>query len=109
MAHGYGLFTVPTRESDDIRRPRVARACVEAFNPTTHADALARALFGETNAWGRLPYTIYPEVVRSGDDDVARKDGSSESSLGVTPPCTIDLPRGVRRADRARRLQHVGV
>lgn len=36
-------------------------AIVEAFYPGVRGgEALAESIFGETNAWGRLPYTIYP-------------------------------------------------
>ena len=36
-------------------------AIVEAFYPGKEgALALANSLFGKSNRWGRLPYTIYP-------------------------------------------------
>eukprot|EP00750_Incisomonas_marina_P017818 INCI2497.1.p1 GENE.INCI2497.1~~INCI2497.1.p1 ORF type:complete len:577 (+),score=81.36 INCI2497.1:1065-2795(+) len=35
-------------------------AVVEAFYPGKEgADAIAQAIFGNTNSWGRLPYTVY--------------------------------------------------
>lgn len=43
----------------DAIAPRAA-AVVEAFYPAARgAEALARALFGEHNRWGKLPVTIY--------------------------------------------------
>jgi len=42
-----------------------ADAIVEAFNPAFGAPVLAKTLFGELNRWGKLPYTIYPEVYSS--------------------------------------------
>ena len=36
-------------------------AIIEAFYPGPHGGtALAEGIFGEMNAWGRLPYTVYP-------------------------------------------------
>lgn len=36
-------------------------AVIEAFYPGAEgAKALAQAIFGQSNRWGRLPYTIYP-------------------------------------------------
>ena len=36
-------------------------AIIEAFYPGPRGgEALAQGLFGDMNAWGRLPYTIYP-------------------------------------------------
>jgi beta-glucosidase-like glycosyl hydrolase len=44
---------------DFITAPNVA--VVEAFYPgMAGAKALAMSLFGQSNRWGRLPYTIYP-------------------------------------------------
>jgi beta-D-xylosidase 4 len=40
-----------------IDRPN---AIVEAFNPCFGAYGLAHALFGFTNKWGKMPYTMYP-------------------------------------------------
>ena len=39
--------------------PSQPSALVEAFYPAFGAPALARQLFGLSNAWGRLPYTMY--------------------------------------------------
>ena len=39
--------------------PSPPDALVEAFYPAFGAPALARQLFGLTNHWGRLPYTMY--------------------------------------------------
>ncbi len=39
--------------------PTQPDALVEAFYPAFGAPALARQLFGLTNHWGRLPYTMY--------------------------------------------------
>jgi len=37
-------------------------AIIEAFYPGPRGgEALARGIFGEHNAWGRMPYTIYPK------------------------------------------------
>ena len=35
-------------------------AIVEAFYPSFGAAALVAQLFGDTNSWGRLPYSMYP-------------------------------------------------
>ena len=40
-------------------------AIVEAFYPAFGARALVAQLFGDTNSWGRLPYTIYPAAYAS--------------------------------------------
>jgi beta-D-xylosidase 4 len=37
-------------------------AIVEAFYPGKNAQAVANALFGVTNRFGRLPYTMYPSA-----------------------------------------------
>jgi xylan 1,4-beta-xylosidase len=39
-----------------------ASAIIEAFYPAFGAPAVARALFGLENRWGRLPYTMYPHA-----------------------------------------------
>ena len=33
-------------------------AIVEAFNPAFGAPMLAKTLFGESNKWGKMPYTV---------------------------------------------------
>merc|ERR1712205_289104 len=38
---------------------------VEAFNPSFQAEALAAALFGDENRWGKLPVTMYPHTFTS--------------------------------------------
>jgi xylan 1,4-beta-xylosidase len=43
-----------------LAAPSPPGAIVEAFYPGFGGPALAAALWGQTNAWGRLPYTMYP-------------------------------------------------
>lgn len=42
-----------------------ANAIIEAFYPGFGAPAIARAVFGLENKWGRLPYTVYPHAFTS--------------------------------------------
>lgn len=56
-----------------------ADAIVEAFNPAFGAPMLADTLFGIENRWGKLPYTIYPEIytsqVQLDDYDMSKPPG----------------------------------
>ena len=46
---------------DGSQRDGAPLAIVEAFYPGVRGgEAMAEGLFGEMNAWGRMPYTIYP-------------------------------------------------
>jgi len=48
-------------DAEAAHRGSAPLAIVEAFYPGLRGgQALAEGLFGEHNAWGRLPYTIYP-------------------------------------------------
>jgi hypothetical protein len=49
-----GALAIDTLISD-------SNAIVEAFNPCLHgANAIASTLFGFSNKWGKMPYTMYP-------------------------------------------------
>lgn len=51
------------------------QAIIEAFNIAFGAPALARAIFGqETNAWGKLPVTIYPSSYATSQIDPRTMD-----------------------------------
>jgi hypothetical protein len=57
-------------------------AIVEAWNPGIRgAPALAKALFGDTNAWGKLPVTVYDSSFSS---SVEMIDMSMTTGLGRT-------------------------
>lgn len=56
-------------------------ALVEAFYPAFGAPALARQLFGLTNRWGRLPYTVYESAFAS---DISLFDMNVSGSPGRT-------------------------
>ena len=50
------------QEAAYVAKDSAPLAIIEAFYPGPHGGtALARGIFGAMNAWGRLPYTIYPK------------------------------------------------
>ncbi len=54
-----------------------ATAIIEASYPSFGAPALAATLFGQSNRWGRLPYTIYPQAYQNqvSMNDMSMTDG----------------------------------
>eukprot|EP01061_Rhynchopus_euleeides_P033064 TRINITY_DN551_c0_g1_i1.p1 TRINITY_DN551_c0_g1~~TRINITY_DN551_c0_g1_i1.p1 ORF type:complete len:627 (+),score=254.66 TRINITY_DN551_c0_g1_i1:123-1883(+) len=69
---------------------RSAHSIVEAFYPSIRGpEALYRTIFGESNAWGRLPYTMYTaETVAALDMknfDMSLSPGRTYKYLTQTP------------------------
>lgn len=47
--------------ADELNHPFNPPALIEAFYPGSEGGgAIAEAIFGLTNSWGKMPYTIYP-------------------------------------------------
>uniref|UniRef100_A0A7S0H9J7 Fibronectin type III-like domain-containing protein n=2 Tax=Amorphochlora amoebiformis TaxID=1561963 RepID=A0A7S0H9J7_9EUKA len=66
---------------------RVPDAIIEAFYPGARGgEAIAKALFGEYNAWGKLPMTIYPasyaEEVSLEEYDITKYPGRTYRYYG---------------------------
>ena len=61
--------------------PALPPAVVEAFYPAFGAPAILRQLFGATNLWGRLPYTMYEAAFATrtalGDASVSGAPGNA--------------------------------
>jgi hypothetical protein len=59
-----------------------AAAIVEAFNPAFGALMLAKTLFGQSNKWGKMPYTVYPsESVPVFFDQTSAEFGSTRDMI----------------------------
>ena len=57
------------REAAYVGSDKAPLAIIEAFYPGPHGGtALARGMYGSMNAWGRLPYTIYPKKFETETD-----------------------------------------
>jgi beta-glucosidase-like glycosyl hydrolase len=54
---------------------------IEAFYPSFGAPAIARQIFGLSNRWGRLPYTLYPASFASA---IALSDMNVSGAVGRT-------------------------
>lgn len=75
-----------------VSAPYPPTAIIEAFYPSFGAPAVIGALFGASNAFGRLPYTIYPTAYAAAVDlgslAIAAAPGRTYRYLNVTqfPP-----------------------